>query len=351
MLAGLYTPNGIESASRSWHAYVRDHVLPHADETRPVVYNSWEAMEFDVNETNQKSLAARAAALGCELFVMDDGWFGARTDDTAGLGDWTVNTEKFPRRAGSVDRRGAPAGHAVRAVGGAGDGEPGQRIDHVRYVYAIVDRLRADHPGLRIEACSGGGGRIDLGMLARTDQAWTSDNTDALDRIHIQRGYSTLYPARTMSAWVTDSPNQLTGRVIPLAFRFHVAMAGVLGHRREPAELDAGGTGRGHRSAAAVQGNPARRPARRAVRAFGGAGHRRPVHPGRRGCGPVVAAHCQLRQAATPCAPQGFEPVSPLSFRCGRIQRGGPAAPRPGSHVADRRLRQHNAPPDRTPPT
>jgi alpha-galactosidase len=102
-------------------------------------------------------------------------------------------------------------------------------IDHVRHVYAIIDRLRADHPGLRIEACSGGGGRIDLGMLARTDQAWTSDNTDALDRIGIQHGYSRVYPARTMSAWVTDSPNQLTNRIIPLAFRFHVAMAGVLG--------------------------------------------------------------------------------------------------------------------------
>nr|WP_042181061.1 alpha-galactosidase [Kibdelosporangium sp. MJ126-NF4]CEL14780.1 Alpha-galactosidase [Kibdelosporangium sp. MJ126-NF4]CTQ96591.1 Alpha-galactosidase (EC 3.2.1.22) [Kibdelosporangium sp. MJ126-NF4] len=305
VFAGLYAADGIESASRRWHAYVRDHVLPHSAETRPVVYNSWEATEFDVNESNQKELAALAAAMGCELFVMDDGWFGARTHDAAGLGDWTVNTDRFPGGLdpliAEVHRLGMRFGlwvepemvnpdsdlyrrhpdwvlhmphrsrtalrnqlvlnlartdvaewahrwldqlvgqHAIdflkwdmnRSFSEAGwPGEQDQDrlwLDHVRHVYVIIDRLRADHPGLRIEACSGGGGRIDLGMLARTDQAWTSDNTDALDRIHIQHGYSALYPARAMSAWVTDSPNPLTGRVIPLAFRFHVAMAGVLG--------------------------------------------------------------------------------------------------------------------------
>jgi alpha-galactosidase len=111
--------------------------------------------------------------------------------------------------------------------------EPGDAerlwIDHTRAVYTIMDRLRADHPGLRIESCAGGGGRVDLGILARTDQTWTSDNTDALDRIAIQDGYARVYPPGTMSAWVTDSPNGLTKRRIPLRFRFHVAMAGVLG--------------------------------------------------------------------------------------------------------------------------
>lgn len=305
VFAGLYAADGIEATSRRWHAYVRDHVLPYPGETRPVIYNSWEATEFDVNVENQKSLAARAAALGCELFVMDDGWFGARDHDAAGLGDWTVNPAKFPDGLDSliaeVRRLGMRFGlwvepemvnpdsdlyrehpdwvlhmpnrsrttlrnqlvlnlaradvadwahkwldnlvgqHGIdflkwdmnRSFSEAGwPAEPDQDrlwTDHVRNVYAIIDRLRADHPGLRIEACSGGGGRIDLGMLSRTDQAWTSDNTDALDRLNIQSGYTHLYPARTMAAWVTDSPNQLTGRTVPLAFRFHVAMAGVLG--------------------------------------------------------------------------------------------------------------------------
>ena len=63
---------------------------------RPVMYNSWEATEFNVNEPGQVALAEKASKLGVELFVMDDGWFGMRNDDHAGLGDWEVNPEKFP---------------------------------------------------------------------------------------------------------------------------------------------------------------------------------------------------------------------------------------------------------------
>jgi len=69
----------------------------------------------------------------------------------------------------------------------------------------------------------------DLGILEWTDQVWTSDNTDAADRLHIQYGYSRAHSPRTMVNWVTDVPNQQTGRVAPLDFRFHVAMQGVLG--------------------------------------------------------------------------------------------------------------------------
>jgi alpha-galactosidase len=63
---------------------------------RPVLYNSWEATRFNVNERNQLELAEKAAQLGIELFVIDDGWFGARNSDYTALGDWTVNREKFP---------------------------------------------------------------------------------------------------------------------------------------------------------------------------------------------------------------------------------------------------------------
>ena len=73
------------------------------------------------------------------------------------------------------------------------------------------------------------GGRIDLGVLSRTDQVWTSDNTDPVDRIGIQAGFSHAYPATAMAAWATDSPNPITHRETPLRFRFHVAMAGALG--------------------------------------------------------------------------------------------------------------------------
>ncbi len=304
VFAGLYAADGFGGTSRRWHAYVREFVQPHPAELRPIVYNSWEATGWDVDERTETDLAAAAARLGAELFVMDDGWFGARTGDTAGLGDWTANEQRFPGGlrplVDAVHAHGMQFGLWVepemvnpdsdlyrahpdwvlhmanrerttlrnqlvlnfarpdvadwahkwldRLVGEHGidylkwdmnrafteAGWPGGAagrvwVDHVRAVHTILDRLRADHPALRIQGCAGGGGRTDLGILARTDEIWASDNTDAADRIAIQHGYGQLYPAGTMSAWVTDSPNPTTGREAPLSFRFHVAMAGVLG--------------------------------------------------------------------------------------------------------------------------
>ena len=92
-----------------------------------------------------------------------------------------------------------------------------------------MDQLRSDHLRLRIECRASGRGRADLGMLARTDQIWVSDNTDAVDRLAIQHGHSQVLPAAVMTAWVTDCPNPLTSRTVPLRFRFHSAMAGVMG--------------------------------------------------------------------------------------------------------------------------
>nr|WP_090639673.1 alpha-galactosidase [Paenibacillus sp. UNC496MF] len=93
--AGGFTAGGFGAMSRQLHAYERAHVLP-ARGPRKVLYNSWEATEFDVRADEQIKLARRAAALGVERFVVDDGWFGARNNDRAGLGDWQVNPEKFP---------------------------------------------------------------------------------------------------------------------------------------------------------------------------------------------------------------------------------------------------------------
>jgi alpha-galactosidase len=298
--AGLYTEGGFGAASRAWHAYIRGHVLPCPDEPRPVLYNSWEAVGFDVGLNRQLDLAERAAALGVELFVMDDGWFGGRVHDAAGLGDWRPNPDRFPDGLGPLITRVHELGmgfglwvepemvnpdsdlyrahpdwvihrphrrrtelrnqlvlnlacpdvaawvhetihdllakNAIdflkwdmnRPITEAGPGDDAVWLDHVRNLYGILDRLRADHPNVRIESCSGGGGRVDLGILRRTDQVWTSDNTDALDRLEIQHGFTQLYPPLVMGAWVTDSPNPYTRRAIPLEFRFHVAMAGAL---------------------------------------------------------------------------------------------------------------------------
>ncbi|MFF9163785.1 alpha-galactosidase [Streptomyces longwoodensis] len=306
VFAGLWTDAGHGGASRAWHAYQRTYVVPDADRDRPVLFNSWEATTFDISEEQQLALARRAAAMGVELFVVDDGWFGARTSDRAGLGDWTPNPDRFPsgltpladrvhelgmrfgiwvepemvnpdsdlyrahpdwvqyqpgRRRTELRNQlvlnlaredvqeylwqrldallsGAPIDYVkwdfnrcFTDAGWPGDPYP-QRlwVDHVHALYALLDRLRAAHPHVAFESCSGGGGRIDLGILSRTDQVWTSDNTDPLDRLAIQHGFSQLHPARVMAAWVTDSPNtQLNGRVSSLRFRFVSAMAGVLG--------------------------------------------------------------------------------------------------------------------------
>lgn len=306
VFAGLWSEGGFGGASRAWHAWQRAYVIPDADQDRPVLFNSWEATTFDISEEQQGTLARRAAAVGVELFVVDDGWFGARTSDRAGLGDWVPNPDRFPNGL-------KPLGDYVHALGmqfgiwvepemvnpdsdlyrahpdwvqyqagrkrtefrnqlvlnlaredvreylweqldallssapidyvkwdfnrcftDAGwpaDPYP-QRlwVDHVRGFYALLDRLREAHPGVAFESCSGGGGRIDLGVLSRTDQVWTSDNTDPLDRLAIQYGFSQIHPARVMAAWVTDSPNtQLNDRVSSLRFRFVSSMAGVLG--------------------------------------------------------------------------------------------------------------------------
>lgn len=306
VFAGLWCGGGFGAASRAWHSWQLAHVVPDASAVRPVLYNSWEATGFDIHEEQQRALAVRAADLGVELFVVDDAWFGRRTGDRAGLGDWTPNPERFPNGlkplADEVHALGMRFGiwiepemvnpdsdlyrahpdwvqhhpgrtrtefrnqlvlnlarddvreHLWRQLdallssapvdyvkwdfnrcftdaGWPGDEYP-QRlwVEHVHALYELVDRLRAAHPGVAFESCSGGGGRIDLGILARTDQVWTSDNTDPLDRLAIQYGFSQLHPARVMAAWVTDSPNdQLNGRRSSLRFRFVSAMAGVLG--------------------------------------------------------------------------------------------------------------------------
>ena len=107
-----------------------------------------------------------------------------------------------------------------------------QKEIYVKYVdnlYSILAQLRQKHPKLEIESCSGGGGRVDLGILRYTDEVWPSDNTDALDRLVIQDGFTEAYSPNLMMAWVTDVPNFLNKRVIPLDFRFLVAMSGSLG--------------------------------------------------------------------------------------------------------------------------
>lgn len=295
---------GFGDMSRQMHKFTVQNVLPQAFAKKPlpVLYNSWEATGFDVNAENQMRLAEKAAAAGVELFVMDDGWFGARNNDRAGLGDWFVNSEKFPNglqelisyvnslgmdfgiwvepemvNADSDLYRAHPdwtyhydtrTPHELRnqrvlnltradvqaylfelldrlltenniryikwdmnrpfSETGAENLENPQMLWylHTMAVYDLVDRLRAKHPQVQFESCASGGGRSDLGALSHFDEVWPSDNTDAIDRMTLQKTYTLLRPVKTMRAWVTDvgGPNKPTS----LEFRFNIAMQGAL---------------------------------------------------------------------------------------------------------------------------
>lgn len=299
---GGFTSDGFGGMSRRLHDFVRDRVLPHGKTPHKVLYNSWEATTFDVDESSQAGLAALAAEMGVELFVVDDGWFHGRTTDHAGLGDWWPDERKFPNGLNPLIARVNALGmdfglwvepemvnpqselyrahpdwvihfpgrartearnqlvlnlgrtdvqeYLIRVLDrllsdhniafvkwdmnrnvsepGWPDAEGEARELWVRYVYGlyrILGTLRERHASVIFQSCSGGGGRADLGMLRFADQIWTSDNTEATARLAIQEGFSQVYPANTMEAWVTDmNPDNLS-----LAFRFHVSMCGVLG--------------------------------------------------------------------------------------------------------------------------
>jgi alpha-galactosidase len=304
-----YTEHGYGEASRLLHRYAVEYVLPPntAHQPRPVVYNSWYVTTFDVNVENQVGAAEIAADLGVEYFVMDDGWFGARDNDRAGLGDWYVNPRKFPDGLKPLIDRVQALGmqfglwvepemvnpdsdlyrahpdwvyhfpnrprsegrnqlvlnfaredvqahifdvldallrdHDIRFIKwdmnrhfsepgwlNAPDGRDQEIwVRHTQGVYALLRRLREKHPQVLFESCSGGGGRVDLGVMRYVEQFWMSDNTDAFDDLFIQEGFSMAYPLRTRMLWVTDNLDFNNRRPLSLQYRFHVAMMGALG--------------------------------------------------------------------------------------------------------------------------
>ncbi len=101
---------------------------------------------------------------------------------------------------------------------------------YVLALYRMQEKLVETFPNLLIENCSGGGARFDPGMLYYSPQIWTSDDTDAIERLSIQEGTAMIYPLSTMGAHVSDCPNHAVGRVTPFKTRGHVALAGTFGY-------------------------------------------------------------------------------------------------------------------------
>jgi len=101
----------------------------------------------------------------------------------------------------------------------------------------MIEELTTEFPYILFEGCSGGGGRFDPGILYYMPQIWTSDNTDAIERLKIQWGTSIVYPASTMGAHVSAVPNHQVGRITPLKTRGYEAMSGVFGYEMDLTKL------------------------------------------------------------------------------------------------------------------
>lgn len=302
VVIGVHSGRGFTPASWGLHRLAR-RWSPRPDaRPRPVHINTWEAVYFDHDHDRLIHLADVAAAVGIERFVLDDGWFGGRRNDRAGLGDWDVSAEVYPHGLrpliDHVTGLGMEFGiwvepeminpdselfrrHPDWVL--ATDGyEPvlgrhqlvldltnqlawehilerldallrDHRIAYVKWdmnrphvqasnaqgkaashaqtlaVWALVDELRRRHPDVEFETCASGGGRIDHGMLRRTERVWTSDCNDALERQSIQRGASMVIPPEVMGCHIGPPVSHTTGRRHTLDFRGVTALFGHLG--------------------------------------------------------------------------------------------------------------------------
>lgn len=301
-LVAIYSDTGLNGIGAAFQRDTRDRVItwPNPARPRPVHYNCWEAIYFKHTLADLSEIADRAAALGAERFVLDDGWFGRRDDDTTSLGDWTIDRNKWPdglqpliahvkslgmtfglwfepemvnpdsdlHRAhpdwmlGPVDQ--VTGRHqlvldlskpqvrdylfdAVSAILTEYD------IDYIKWdhnrllpvvdvaqthgAYDLFDRLRAAHPGVEIESCASGGGRIDAGILARTHRVWLSDCIDAEERLRMQHDAALFLPSCVTGSHVGALHSHTTGRALPMAFRAWVAAQRHFGFEMDPRKI------------------------------------------------------------------------------------------------------------------
>ncbi len=313
----VYSDKGLNYMSQVYHSLYRECLMrgKWKNSVRPILLNSWEALSFSIDEEKIKELATNASKLGVELFVLDDGWFGKRNNDNAGLGDWIVNKEKFPNGLNEIieyiNKLGMDFGIWIEPEMVNKDSElyrahpnwiihdPNRKpshtrnqytldfsrdevVDHIynqiekllsdynisyvkwdmnRYitecyskdkganlqgtvyhkyilnVYKLYDKLTTRFPDILFESCSSGGARFDPGMLYYAPQTWTSDNTDAMERIKIQYGSSLVYPLISMGSHVSESPNQQVFRETALETRANVAYFGNLGYELDVNKL------------------------------------------------------------------------------------------------------------------
>jgi alpha-galactosidase len=297
-----HSTRGMNGISVPMQRLVRDEILPagFAEKPRPVHYNCWEAIYFDHSMDKLYELASQAAQLGAERFVLDDGWFGQRDDDTTSLGDWVLDRRKYPLGLqpliDAVKAQGLGFGlwfepemvnedselyraHPEWLLGPVEQTRGRQQLvlnmaipgvqeylyehlaamlsaydieyikwDHNRVLphadaaqtyalYALLGRLRAAFPDVEIESCASGGGRIDYGILQYTQRVWLSDSNDAMERLRIQHQSSVFLPLVVTGSHVGPRHCHSSGRTHTMAFRAWVAAQRHIGMEMDPNEL------------------------------------------------------------------------------------------------------------------
>ncbi|MYS21414.1 alpha-galactosidase [Streptomyces sp. DvalAA-14] len=293
---------GLDGLAGRFHTLLRSRP-GHPSRPRPVILNSWEAVYFDHDLDRLLGLVDRAAEVGVERFVLDDGWFRGRRSDNAGLGDWTVDPAVWPDGLSPLVDRVRSLGmefglwvepemvnldsdlareHPDWVLGPAAGLGPAARHQYVldlanpdaweylfqalealvgKYpiaylkwdhnrelheavhspadrptahaqvlaLYRLLDTLKERHPELEIESCASGGGRIDLGILSRTDRVWTSDCNDPVERQSIQRWTAQLLPPELFGTHVGPAASHTTARISTDTFRLVTALFGHAG--------------------------------------------------------------------------------------------------------------------------
>jgi alpha-galactosidase len=295
-----FSDRGLDGLTNNHYSWIRsrpNHITKLRP--RPLTLNMWEAVYFDHNEVSIRQMVDKAAEIGVERVVLDDGWFGSRRNDRAGLGDWVVSKQAWPNGLDPIIKyindKGIEFGLWFEGEMVNRDSdlyrahpdwilqEPGRlpvegrfqqvldltkegaynhvlgqidailsehniayiKWDHNRHlsdpisdghpvvrkqtqaIYRLFDELKKRHPGLEIESCSSGGGRIDLGMIEHADRFWTSDQNDPLERQLIQRWTGLVIPPEFLGTHVGPTVGHQTHRTHSLSFR---ALNALFGH-------------------------------------------------------------------------------------------------------------------------